>query len=299
MDRLDSMALFLDVAECGSLSAAGRRLGIPLATVSRRIADLETHLGTRLFNRTTRSLVLTEAGQGYRAACGRILDDVDEAERAAAGEYVAPRGELILAAPLAFGRLHMTPVVADFLAAYPDIDVRMLLADRLAHLLDDHIDLALRIGDLPDSTMVATRVGEVRRVLCAAPRYLEDRGTPETIAALADHRAIAFSSLGPPGQWDFGTDRAERSVPVSARLTVNSAEAAVDACIAGAGIVRLLSYQCADAVRDGRLVLLLEDEEPAPWPIHLVRAGQERAPVKIRAFLDFATPRLRARLAQD
>lgn len=298
MDRLDAMALFLEVAECGSLSAAGRRLGIPLATVSRRISDLEAHLDTRLFNRTTRSLALTDAGDAYRAACRRILDDVDEAERAAAGEYVAPRGELILAAPLAFGRQHMTPVIADFLAAYPNIDIRMLLADRLAHLLDDHIDLALRIGDLPDSTMVATRVGDVRHVLCAAPRYLEDHGTPATVDALADHRAIVFSGLGRPGQWDFGAGKTARSVPVSARLTVNSAEAAVDACIAGAGIVRLLSYQCAEAVRDGRLVMLLEDAEPAPWPVHLVRVWQGAAPLKIRAFVDFAAPRLRARLAE-
>ncbi|TIT75955.1 MAG: LysR family transcriptional regulator, partial [Mesorhizobium sp.] len=172
MDRLDAMSLFVATVEAGSLSAAARRAGVPLATVSRKLSVLETHLKTRLLNRSARRLTLTDAGQSYLAACRRILEEVSEAERAAAGEYSSPTGELVITAPVVFGRLHVLPVVTAFLAAYPDVDIRLTLSDRITQLVEEHIDLAVRIGELPDSAMVAMRVGSIRRVVCASPAYL-------------------------------------------------------------------------------------------------------------------------------
>lgn len=298
MDRLEAMALFLEVVDGGSMSAAGRLHGIPLATVSRKIADLEAHLKTRLFTRSTRRLTLTDAGLLYAAACKRILEEVSDAERKAAGEYVVPKGDLVMTAPVAFGRLHVLPIVTDFLAAYPDIDVRLILADRLNHLVDEHIDLALRIGELPDSAMVAARVGIVRHVLCAAPAYLARHGTPTAPEDVANHQCIAFDSLGPARHWTFGETRSARRVAIRPRLTLDAAQAAVDAAVAGTGITRVLSYQCAAAVAAGELRLLLESFEPAPRPVHLVHTGQGILPLKVRAFMDFAAPRLRDRLAE-
>jgi DNA-binding transcriptional LysR family regulator len=292
MDRLDAMAMLVEVVRSGSLSSAGRRLGVPLATVSRKIADLEAHLGTRLLTRSARRTVPTEAGEAYVAACRRILDAVQEAERAAAGEYQAAKGELVVTAPVVFGRLHVLPVVAAFLAAHPAIDVRLQLADRVLHLLDDHIDVAVRIGPLPDSSFVATTVGSVRRVVCASPPYLAARGRPSVPADLAAHDCVTFEGLS--HAWDFGHGRTEAMVPVRSRLAVNTAEAAVDAAVAGIGIARVVSYQAAQALAAGRLVALLEAFEPPPEPVSLVHPGQGPLPLKVRAFLDFAAPRLRA-----
>ncbi len=297
MDRLNSMSLFGAVGEAGSLSAAGRSLGMPLATVSRRISDLEKHLGTRLLNRSTRRLEPTDVGRSYLAACRRILQDIEEAEQAAAGEYSAARGELAVTAPIVFGRLHVLPVIADFLSAYPEVDVRLSQSDTLRRLMEEHIDLAVRIGNLPDSSMVATRVGTIRRVVCASPAYLDAHGVPATPAGLAAHQCVTFEGLALPAAWTFAERRVESSVPVRSRLKVNTAEAAIDAAVAGVGLVRVLSYQVAEAVRTGTLRLVLEDFEPAPWPVSLVHAGQGLLPLKLRAFLDFAAPRLRARLA--
>ncbi len=297
MDRLGSMALFVTVAEAGSLSAAGRGLGMPLATVSRRLSDLERHLGTRLFNRSTRRLELTEAGRSYLAACRRILEEVEEAEQSAAGEYSQARGELVVTAPIVFGRLHVLPVVVDFLAAYPEVDVRLTQSDTLRRLVEEHIDLAVRIGHLPDSSMVATRVGSIRRVACASPAYLEAHGEPKTLQALSAHHCVTVERLALPAAWTFMEGQREIAVPVRSRLTINTAEAAIDAAVAGVGIARVLSYQVADAVRSGVLRLILEDFEPEPWPVSLVHTGRGLLPLKLRAFLDFAAPRLKARLA--
>ncbi len=297
MDRLGSMALFVTVAEAGSLSAAGRGLGMPLATVSRRLSDLERHLGTRLFNRSTRRLELTEAGRSYLAACRRILEEIEEAEQSAAGEYSQARGELVVTAPIVFGRLHVLPVVVDFLAAYPEVDVRLTQSDTLRRLVEEHIDLAVRIGHLPDSSMVATRVGSIRRVACASPAYLEAHGEPKTLQALSAHHCVTVERLALPAAWTFMEGQREIAVPVRSRLTINTAEAAIDAAVAGVGIARVLSYQVADAVRSGVLRLILEDFEPEPWPVSLVHTGRGLLPLKLRAFLDFAAPRLKARLA--
>jgi len=290
------MSILVAATEAGSLSAAARRLGTPLTTVSRKVAELEAHLGTRLLNRTSRRLTLTEAGDAYVAACRRILEEVDEAERAAAGEYRAPRGELIVTAPIVFGRLHVLPVVIDFLKSHPQIAIRLTLADHTVNLLEQHIDLAVRIGALPDSSLVATRVGAIRRVVCASPDYFAARGVPQAPADLATHDCVAFE--GVTGTvWRFVQGKAEPAVAVRARLVVNTAEAAIDAAVAGLGVTRVLSYQAAQAVQAGRLALALTDFEPAPAPVHLVHAGGRLLPLKLRAFLDFATPRLRARLA--
>jgi DNA-binding transcriptional LysR family regulator len=294
MDRLDAMATLLAAVETGSLSAASRRLGMPLATVSRKVSDLEAHLRTRLVNRTSRRLTLTDAGRAYVAACKQILEQVDEAERAAAGEYSAPRGDLAITAPIVFGRLHVLPIVLDFLKAYPEIDIRLMLADGMVNLQEDPIDLAVRIGDLPDSSLIAIRVGAIGRVACASPAYFAERGTPAAPADLAGHDCITF--LGPPNEWTFASGASTVAVRIHSRLVVNTAEGAIDAAIAGVGITRVLSYQVADAARAGLLTIALEAFEPPVSPVSLVHAGGGLVPLKLRAFLDFAAPRLKARL---
>ncbi len=294
MDRLDAMALLVAAVETGSLSGAGRRLGMPLPTVSRRLSELEARLRTRLIIRSTRRLTLTDAGEAYVAACRRILDQVAEAEREAAGEYSSPRGELIVAAPVAFGRLHVLPAVIEVLERYPEIDVRLVLSDRNARLAEDHIDVAVRIGALPDSALVATRVGEVSRVICASPAYLGRRGEPPAPAALLEHDCIRVDFAGAGAPWTFA---GAGSVEVHPRLAVNTAEAAVDAAVAGLGIARVLSYQAAAALNAGQLRRILMDFEREPWPVHLLHAGQSLLPQKTRAFLDLAAPRLRKALA--
>jgi DNA-binding transcriptional LysR family regulator len=298
MNRLDSMAIFVTVADAGSLSAAARKLGMPLATVSRKVAELETHLKTRLLHRTTRQLSLTEAGSAYLVACRRILEDIGEAERAATGEYSAPKGELTVTAPVVFGRLHVVPVIAEFLAHYPLITVNLMLTDRVVHLMEEHGDIAVRIGELPDSSLMATRVGTVRRVVCASPAYLSQRGEPTHPADLAGHDCITFEVLESKRAWVFGAGRSQVSVPVQSRLTVNTAEAAIDASALGVGLIRVLSYQVAEAVRHDALRVVLASYESAPLPVSLVHTGQAPLPLKLRAFLDFVAPRLRARMSR-
>ncbi len=298
MDRLEAMSVFAAVAEAQGFSAASRRLGMPLATVSRKVSELEQSLGVRLLARSTRRVSLTDTGRQYFEACRRILDDVSEAERAAAGEYRAPRGELILTTPIVFGRLHIVPVVTEFLEAYREVHVQMMLVDRVVDLIDEHIDLALRIGELPDSSLIAVRLGTIGRVVCASPAYLAAHGVPAHPRELAGHDAVTFAGLSSPKEWSFRVGGATQRFPVRSRLTVNTAEAALDAVMAGAGLTRVMSYQAAAAVRDGRLVMLLRDYAPEPNPISLVYPSGRLVPLKLRAFLDFAVPRLKARLQE-
>lgn len=297
MDRFDAMAVLVAIVQEGNLSAAGRKLGVPLTTVSRKITDLEAHLGARLLQRSNRSVALTEAGQSYVEACRRILAQVVEAEAAASGAFTAARGELTLTAPVVFGRLHVLPVVTEFLRAYPDIDIRLMLADRMMHLQDDHVDLALRIGTLPDSSLRAVRVATVRRVVCASPGYLAAHGTPLVPEDLAQHACITFTGLGNPDRWTFAAQGADKSVTIRSRLAVTTAEAAIDAASAGLGVTRVLSYQIAAARDAGQLETILEPFEPPAVPVSLVYDGQGALPLKLRAFLDFAGPRLKERLA--
>jgi DNA-binding transcriptional LysR family regulator len=297
MDRFGAMSLFIAIVDGGSLSAAGRRLNVPLATVSRRLADLEAHLGTRLITRSTRRLELTDAGRAYLAACRQIVEQVDEAERVASGAYAEIKGQLVVAAPIVFGRLHVVPIVAAFLERHPAVDVHLQLGDRNVNLIEEHVDVALRIGSLPDSSLVAVQVGAIRRVVCASPAYLERFGTPLSLDELASHRCITFSGLEAERQWAFtGPGGETRQVPVNARMTVTTADAAIAAALADVGLTRVLSYQVADALRDGRLVRVLVDDEPAAVPASLIYPGQSRLPMKTRAFIDFAVARLRSAL---
>lgn len=298
MDRLEAMSVLLAIVEAGSLSGASRKLGAPLPTISRKLTELEAHLNTRLLVRSTRRLSLTDAGMAYVAAAKRILDDVSEAERAAAGEYSAPRGELVIAAPLLFGRLHVLPIVTDFLARFAEIDIRLILSDRNARLIDDHIDMAVRIGALPDSAMIATRVGEMRRVVCGSPCYFAAHGTPRAPSDVSALACVTFGMFDPDDTWNFpvpGRD-AQRAIPIRARLHVNAADAAIDAAIAGIGVTRVLAYQAARAVSQRQLEIVLADFEPAPLPVSLIHTAQSLMPLKLRAFLDFLAPRLRTQL---
>lgn len=296
MDRLEAMSVFTAVVEAQGFSAASRRLAMPLATVSRNVSELEARLGVQLLVRSTRKVSLTDSGRQYFEACRRILDEVGEAERAAAGEYSAPRGGLILTTPIVFGRLHIVPVVVEFLAAYPEVDVQMMLVDRVVDLLDEHIDLALRIGELPDSSLIAVRIGSIGRVVCASPAYLAAHGVPNYPDELGAHDAVTFAGLSSTREWSFRIGPSVEKFPVRSRLTVTTAEAALDAAVAGAGLTRLLSYQAAAAVQDGRLTIVLRDYEPAPNAVSLIYPSGRLVPLKLRAFLDFAAPRLRARL---
>lgn len=298
MDRLDAMSVFAAIADGGSLSAAGRRLNVPLATVSRKLADLEAHLKTRLITRSTRKLVLTDAGRDYLDACRQILEQVDEAERAASGAYAKVRGQLVVAAPIVFGRLHVVPVAAAFLEANPEVDIQLRLGDRNVNLIEEHVDLALRIGALPDSNLVATQVGTVRRVVCASPAYLERFGTPRSPGELAAHRCISFDGLEAAGAWVFfDADGQKHHARVHSRMTVSTADAAIEAAVLGLGLTRVLSYQVADALQDGGLVRVLIDHEPPAVPASLIYPGQGRLPMKTRAFIDFAAGRLRERVS--
>lgn len=297
MDRLEAMQILIAVVETGSFTAAGKRLGVPLPTVSRKLAELENHLGARLLTRSTRRLDLTEAGMDYVTACRRIFEQISDAERNAAGEYVSPKGELVLTAPLLFGRLHLVPIIAAFLGIYPDIDVRLALSDRDARLLDDHIDVAVRIGPLHDSSMVATRVGAVRWVVCGSPQYFAAHGIPKHPSDLSSLRCVTFDFLSQPAGWMFGRGKAVITVPVRSRFSVNTAEAAIDAAIAGAGVTRVLSYQAAKAMRDGTLQTILEPFEPEPLPVSILHPAQSLMPRKTRSFIDFAVPVLRTNLS--
>ncbi|MBM3532979.1 MAG: LysR family transcriptional regulator [Alphaproteobacteria bacterium] len=294
MDRIEAMGLFVAIVEAGSLAGAARRLGQPVQTVSRKLGALEGHLGTRLLVRTTRRLSLTEEGREYAEACRRVLADVEEAERRVAGRHAEPRGTLAITAPVVFGRLHVLPAVLEFLEAYRKVETRLVLIDRVFDLVEEGIDAAVRIGSLSASSLIAIRLGELRRVICASPDYLEKRGTPATLADLSGHDCITFAGISSPARWSFGESG---SIAVQSRLVVTTAEAAVDAAVAGLGVTQLLSYQVEAALAAGQLRLVLNRLELTRVPVHLVSIEGRQAPARVRSFLDFAVPRIRARLA--
>lgn len=299
MDRLEAMAILLKVVDKGGFSAASRDLGVPLATVSRKVSELEVHLGTKLLVRTTRKIAVTDAGNTYIAAARRILAEVEETEKIAAGEFHSPRGEIILTAPLLFGRLHMLPIIAEFLAAYPEIDVRLLLSDRNLHLIEDHVDMAVRIGRLPDSMMIGTRVGSMRTVVCVSPTLLAERHVPQSPEDLANLPCVNFEPLSPTSTWLFRSKDGASTVdqPIRPRLSVTTAEAAVWSAIEGVGATRVLQYQCAAAVQEKSLQIILAEFEVEALPVHLLHAGRGSLPSKMRVFLEFAASRLRWRLS--
>lgn len=297
MDRLDAMTILLAVVEKGSLSAASRALHSPLSTVSRKIAELEAHLGVRLITRTSRKVLLTEAGENYVGAAREILGRVEEAERRASGEYIAPRGDLTITAPIVFGRLHVLPVVTDFLKAFPEINIRLTMSDRSVSLADEQIDVALRIGHLADSSLIAIRLGSIRTTVYANPDYLRRNPGASHPHDLTGHDCIAFEGVLSHRFWTFREGRRAVSTPIRPRLSVNTAEAAVDAASAGLGVTRVMAYQARHAVEAGLLLPLLEDFELEPSPVQLVHLSQGLMPRKLRTFLDFAAPRLRAVLS--
>ncbi len=297
MDRLDAMTVLVATADEGSLSAAARRLRMPLATVSRKVAELEKHLQTQLIVRTSRRVSLTDAGRDFLAASRQILEQVEEAEAAAAGSYGKPQGQLGVTAPVMFGRRHVLPVAMDFLAAYPAIDLRLFLVDRYVNMVDEHVDVAIRIGHLEDSALIATRLGAVRRVICASPAYLERHGTPADPDDLPRHDGITYRGFSASPEWRYRRDGRALTVEPKARLAVNTTEAAVEAAVAGIGIARVLSYQVRDEIASGALVPILEEFAPEPLPVSLVYPDARRMAAKVRAFIEWAVPRLRARLA--
>ncbi|MGA2128779.1 MAG: LysR family transcriptional regulator [Xanthobacteraceae bacterium] len=296
MDRLDVIATFVAVVDGKSFAAAARKLARSPAAVTRAIAALEARLGTRLLNRTTRSVSLTDVGRQYYAGARRLLDDYQQTELIAAGTLAAPKGVLQITAPTVFGRLHVLPVATDFLTAHPQVDIRLLLTDRVISLVEEGIDLAVRIGELPDSSLVARRVGEVRSVVCASRHYLKRRGTPQRPADLARHDAVIFSGLPSGDRWVFRRKRREIAVTVRPRLVINGAEAAMDAAAAGLGVARVLSYQLHPRIAAGTLVPILEAWDDRIEPIHLVVPAGRHMAAKVRAFIDLAAKVLPSRL---
>jgi DNA-binding transcriptional LysR family regulator len=295
MDRLAAINVFVAIAEAGSLSAAGRRLGMPLSTVSRYLAALEDQVGVRLITRTTRELALTEPGRHYLQSCRRIVAELEAAELRLAGEHEEPQGELAVTAPVVFGRLQVLPVVVEFLRMFPRVTARLLLVDRTVDLIEEGLDVSVRIGALPDSSLIATRVGSIRHITCASPAYLVSRGRPSSPQELRNHDCISFTALSPVERWSFAGPKPQR-VNLHPRLTVNTAEAAIDAAVAGLGITRVLSYQAARPVAAGSLRLILENFEPEEMPVNILHREDRLPQAKVESFIAFAVPRLRKAL---
>jgi DNA-binding transcriptional LysR family regulator len=299
VDRLEAMTILLAAVDTGSLSGASRHLRVPLATVSRRVAELEQHLNVRLLHRGSRKVVPTDAGLSYVTSCRRIIEEIAEVERTASGEYRAPQGELTISLPAVLGRTHVLPIVVEFQRKFPDIRMRMQLTDRFVSLPEEHVDVAVRVGELPDSNMMATRVGLIRQVLCASPAYLKRRGVPQTPNDLAKHDCVMLGGYQTSSGWELVVKRSAQTIQVPSRLSVNLGEAAVDAAIAGAGIARVLSYLIGDLLKSRSLVTVLDAYESPPIPVSVIYPGQGQVPLKLRAFLDFAVPRLRKRLGYE
>jgi DNA-binding transcriptional LysR family regulator len=287
------MQVFVAVAEEEGFAAAARRLKQSAPSVTRAVAALEEHLGVKLLSRTTRYVRATEAGQRYLEDARRILTEVESAEEAVAGINAEPRGVLTITAPVMFGRRYVMPGIVEYLRRYPDMQVESVFLDRTVNLLEEGLDVGVRIGDLPDSSMRALRVGSVRRVLVAAPAYLEERGMPDSPHTLALHTLIASSAGDWGAGWRFHFPDGEQTIRVRPRLSVTTNDAAIEATLEGLGIARLLSYQAAQEIGDGRLVTLLEDFEPPVSPVHIIHRSGPRSPGKVRAFIDLLAARLR------
>jgi DNA-binding transcriptional LysR family regulator len=294
MDRLENMGVFVAVAEEGGFAAAGRRLSLSPPSVTRAVAALEAHLGVTLLHRTTRAVRLTDAGQRYLGDCKRILADIAEADVLAVGAHAELGGRIALTAPVMLGRALVAPVLFDFLAKHPKVGVRALFVDRVVDLLDEGIDVAIRIAELPESAATAVRVGSVRRVVCAAPSYLKERGVPHRPTELGRHDAIGFFGSSNTAGWSFS--KHGRAASPAFPLVVNSADVAVQAALAGRGLLRALTYQVERELRSGKLRTVLTAYEPRPLPVHLVLPEGRRASARVRAFVDFAVEKLRTAL---
>jgi DNA-binding transcriptional LysR family regulator len=299
MDRLDAMKVFVVALDEGSLAAAGRKLGRSPAAVSRAIAFLEARVGTELLHRTTRSIKLSEEGERFAEACRRVLAELEDIDVVVGGERAVPRGTLSLMAPTISGEMVLRPILDDFLDAYPTISARLTLLDRAVNLIEEGVDVALRIGQLADSSMVAIRVGEVRRVLVAAPRYLKQHPRITEPSDLVKHQIIAMAHL--PNSWTFlpaPGSTAPRIVQLTPRLVTNSTRAAVASAVGGRGVAHLFSYQVAEQVHKGELEVVLPGDDDPPLPVHVISPHGRLSVPRVRAFIDFATPRLRKDFAR-
>lgn len=294
MDRLDAMRAFVAVAELESFAAAARRLRLSPAAATRAVAGLEDHLGLTLLSRTTRRVRLTERGAIYLDACRRLLADLEDGERLVRGDNAEPRGTLTVSAPILFGRLHVQPVALDLLRRHPRLDIRLMLSDRVIGLVEEGVDVAVRIGQLSDSALATRKIAEVQRILVASPVYLAERGAPQTPADLEDHDIVAFEGVDASLDWRLGPDGG-LAVRVRPRLSVNSADAAVAAVEAGLGITRALSYQVLDGLAAGRLALVLHDHAPPPVPVSLVRPASRLRSANVNVFTEAVAQALRGR----
>ncbi|HEX7881473.1 MAG TPA: LysR family transcriptional regulator [Afipia sp.] len=286
MDRLDAMRAFVSVADLEGFAPAARKLGLSASAVTRLIASLENHLGARLLQRTTRSVTLTDVGVRYLERARRILGDVEEAEGSVQAERTRPSGRLVVSAPLMFGRLHVGPIMSAYLKKYPEVSAELRLSDRMVNLVEEGVDLAVRIGHLADSSVVARAVGDMRRIVVASPRYLKAHGTPLKPSDLASHEVIQFSGGNSLSEWLFSENGREVRAPHASRFATNSTDAAVLHAEQGGGLINVLAYQVADAVKAGRLRIVLAKYEPPPMPIHLVYPTSRLLSAKVRAFAD-------------
>jgi DNA-binding transcriptional LysR family regulator len=289
MDRIDAMQAFVAVADLQGFAPAARKLGLSPSGVTRLIAALEQHLGARLLQRTTRSVTLTDIGTRYLERTRRILADVEEAEGSAQDERTRPSGRLVVSAPAGFGRLHVSPVMSAYLKRYPEVSAELRLADRMVNLVEDGIDLAVRIGHLADSSLVARHVGEMRRIVVASSGYLQQRGEPNTPEAVASHETIQFGAMTASPDWRFVEDGREIRVACTPRFTTNSADAAIQYAEQDGGLTRVLAYQAADAIKGGRLRVVLAQFEQPPLPIHIVYPTSRLLSAKVRTFIDLVT----------
>ncbi|CAG9164749.1 LysR family transcriptional regulator [Cupriavidus pinatubonensis] len=294
MDRLQAMKTFVTVVETGGFTAAARKLDVSLSVVSRVITELEAHLGVRLLTRTTRLVRPTEAGTTYFENCRRLLAEIEEAELSVTGTHAAPRGQLSVTASVLFGSRYVTPIVVEYLRRYPEVGVSCLLLDRVVNFVDEGIDVGVRIGELPSSSLQAVPVGRVRRVVCASPDYLARHGVPRTPDDLAHHTLIQTTGISTLPEWRFHHNDQPVFTRIAPRMATTTNDSAIAAAVAGFGVARVLSYQIAGELRDGRLQTLLADYEPAPLPIHVIHREGRHAVQKVRAFLDLAIERLRA-----
>jgi len=293
MDRIEEMAVFLAVAEHGGFSAAARKLNLSAPTVTRAVAALEAQIGAELFVRTTRFVRLTDSGERYLLDCRRILRELEEAETQATGAHLAPQGTLVIAAPIVFGQRLLVPLLVEFLQQHPAVSARALLVDRPVQLSEEGIDCAFRMGDLPDSALVATPLGHIRRIVCASPRYLDGHGQPQQPREVIDHALVVSAADGRTDRWRFVTGDQEIDIEIEPRLIVSTNEAAISAARAGWGLTRVMSYQVSTELQRGELQRVLQAYEAKPVPVWLVNAAGRRAAAKLRLFIAFVAERLR------
>ncbi len=297
MDRLGAMRVFVAVVDAKGFSAASRGLRMPLSTVSRKIAELESHIGAQLLARSTRKIIVTDSGRHYYEDARRILDTIEDAERQVSGEYQQPKGHLTITAPTLFGRRILLPIANSFMRIHPDITIRFQLTNAVVDLLAEHLNLGIRIGPLADSSMITTQAGTIREIVCASPSYLSQYGRPLSPGELAGHQCVTYARSDVPKEWVFkSAEDGIQRVPIKAKLALDSVEGIVLAAVQDAGVAMMYSYQAAHHIAAGRLEIVLSNYEVDPLPVSFIYPQERLVPQKVRAFIDFAVPRLRERL---